>query len=644
MSKLIENMLVNLFHNNGKNIDNVILNSIEPTETFDARLTEANCLTSNFMMDIDKSLEDGFLSICEEQDGYNKKLEGSTFEQARALANDFDSKEFKKEFKQATEMEKFQAAIERNLAEFQEEFGNELFESTLAKVADKMPDEDFAVQLVAALTESKINAKQQDIDRIVEIEKSCKPLVYSALRKTKDLKNTKDFQDRIVEYFRRSRNTLAFDYLRKVSISNLIKTKVPNDIYLNTNVSETGKDNSLLTVGGFGYQMYLINANDPDRNKTENDLKITDLIKGSNLFIGNQLSHNSKTIQKAFEKINEKVNEYNIINELNNGQIKPIQDKQNFLQSAIVFMLLSEQAEIQDPLDLIGIAIANPVSDILFMMNEKEDINSLIENSFHIANSISREEKGVSLVENRNIEALEPEVIPESQEEPAEIPQQTPVQPHIEKNYTGTNVRAFYKLLTRKVVEMLSKNLPRMQALEEELAQNGEFTTDLTSRKKLRKDGFTADQKEDMYQALTDLYGSSEDMLKTIDELKSMHSDMDIIAGKLTNQIKKGQDFKLRKKELLQMHLDDEQAKSRLEKYQAYFTFVKSLDPTKRVTLNQILELKKEPSNPLNGILKYFDEPEEEKTTAPEQHDNAVSAENNPVVTEDAQYVQEERE
>ena len=307
-------------------------------------------------------------------------------------------------------------------------------------------------------------------------------------------------------------------------------------------------------------------------------------------------------------------------------------------------MLLSEQAEIQDPLDLIGIAIANPVSDILFMMNEKEDINSLIENSFHIANLISREEKGVSLVENRNIETLEPEVIPERQQEPAEIPQQAPVQQHVEKNYIGTNVRAFYKLLTRKVVEILSKNLPRMQALEEELAQNGEFTTDLTSRKKLRKGGFTADQKEDMYQALTDLYGSSEDMLKTIDELKSMHSDMDIIAGKLTNQIKKGQDFKLRKKELLQMHLDDEQAKSRLEKYQAYFTFVKSLDPTKRVTLNQILELKKEPSNPLNGILKYFDEPEEEKTTAPEQHDNAVSAENNPVVTEDAQDVQEERE
>lgn len=59
MSKLIEKMITDIMLENGGNLDSVIIGNVEG-EKFDHRLIVPGCLTSNFLTDVNNSIEDGF--------------------------------------------------------------------------------------------------------------------------------------------------------------------------------------------------------------------------------------------------------------------------------------------------------------------------------------------------------------------------------------------------------------------------------------------------------------------------------------------------------------------------------------------------------------------------------------------------------
>ena len=131
MSKLINEMIKELLINKGENIDNVIFDNISTIRSFPPKITQANCLTSSFLLDVDKNPKDGFLKICDEQENYQDKGKKEVIlKDAIDLFNDFNDKDFKKNHKQSSLLNKFIDAILSNKNQFASKFNNELFLSS----------------------------------------------------------------------------------------------------------------------------------------------------------------------------------------------------------------------------------------------------------------------------------------------------------------------------------------------------------------------------------------------------------------------------------------------------------------------------------------------------------------------------------
>lgn len=612
MSKLINGMINELLVNRGKDIDAVIMDNIQTTRNFNTKVIQPNCLTSLFMLDVKKKPSEGFIKNCYEQENYdNKARKNALIEDARNLDNDFDDKEFKKEHKQSSNLEKFIDAIEEDRNGFKAKYGNDIFVKSLKNVEEVIPNESFTVQLLSALSEAKIKAtNDKDVDQIVEIEKECKPMVYYALSKFDKFKNQEEVQNRVIQYFNskgKKDAAEAYDYFRMLSIQNIVKTKLANESYLNTNVEDTNNENSLVYIDVFGFQSFLINKDDPEVEQyleafsnegsagfvTENEnYRITDLIKKCTYFENGKLSHNSKYIQKTLFLINDKVNQFN---NSTDKTATSIQNKENFLQTAIAFMLLHDSLNVKDDLDYIGVALANPISDILSLMKESpKEVDRLIMNGYKIANRIVKNELGTSLNDKYfkqiTTQLEEKGVSQDELSENAEV--KIP-------NYVRANIR-FYKTISKKIIASLSKQQLELSTLEEKLE-----TYHQMKEQKLKAKALTKKEKEKLIN-MQQVYGDSNNIEDMINEIKISYSDMDLLTNKMVSAIKKGTEFELNDKTKQAMHLNKSYQKNaeRLNQYLAYFELVKANDNTKKLNVANIKEHIK--NNPESPLCKYF--------------------------------------
>lgn len=629
MSKLIKAMIKELLSNKGKEIDRTIMSNVETSYRFNPRLVQPNCLTSLFMLNVKRSPKLAFLKDLNEQEGYdNAQTRKAMLADARALSDGFGDKEFQKAHKKSTTIESFIDAINDDKGDFKQKYGNELFIKALNDVKTKMPNENFTVQLLCALSQAKMEAtSQNDMLKLVDIEASCKPFVYADLSRSSEFKTQQELQDRVLGYFGK-KNFKALDYFRLLSIANIIKTKLANEIYFNTNVNEVDSDNSLLFIDAFGAQRYLINGNDNEPAVNE-QTKITDIVKNCYLYGANGASHNSKYIQKALLRINDEVNALN-------GTEKSIQDKDNFLQTAIAFMLLFDAENVQDPYDFIGVSLANPVSDIIEIMNENHtDLEQIVKNAFNVANNIYRKERGKALSDTSQGKQAQPKQ--QTTEQPKQQTTEQPVMPEKVKksedknkdkskkgksagkppilttpstpDNTKMNI-GFYQNITKALIKALIKDLNKMIALSEKITATSKLT------KKQREE----------YDRLCEVYTSPSHIRKMIDDVKVMHSDMGFLSSKMISAIKKGQELELNDNDRSDIFLSEEQdAKNaeRLEQYIAYFQFVKGFDNSRRLTMVDIDRFKNDPDSPLNKmkILEYLPVSEQKQQTTEQTTD-----------------------
>lgn len=658
MSKLIEKMITDIMLENGRNLDSVIIGNVEG-EKFDHRLIVPGCLTSNFLTDVNNSIEDGFLSICESQENYNAKLNGDRFKTVRDLKEGFKDKSFEKATKKASDMDKFIYAINNNYGGFQQTFNNDLFLESLNKINSNHGNEHFVVQLLAAITEAKINAKtDKDIEEIVKIEETCKPLVYFSLKKKNPFAHIKDVQNAVTECFEEDtvQNQRAKDYFRMVNIEYVVKSRLPGDNYLNTNIEQTNEDNTLVTIYPDGFQRALIWKTNEKAIDTDS---IMELVKNSDLTAPDvPVGKNAKNLQKALLLINDKVNAYNALTDETYIK-KPITDKKNFLQSALVFLLLLDNEKVEDYSDLIGIGLGNTISDIIYSMKENEnEISKLKENAFNIANEIVKENGGNGLsedllkktkkktkktkkpneTENEDGEKKPAKKTKKKTDETEVIidPNKVRIIPKPDPNkasdFTGTNIKSFYKIMTKKLIDVLGKVQIKFADLDEKIRLNEEAKA---NGKKSKKDPLTPKQRE-TYDFYTKLYSSLANISVIVDDLKAMHADMETMATKMAASIKKGEDFSMGDKEKAALYLSEEQYEKnveRFEQYEAFYQFVKTFDNCRKVSLEDILAIRKtQPTNPLNKTLKYFGpakekaaeqtEPEKPEEVSPEHEEN----------------------
>ena len=644
MSKLIKAMIKELLSNKGKEIDRTIMSNVETSYRFNPRLVQPNCLTSLFMLNVKRSPKLAFLKDLNEQEGYdNAQTRKTMLADAKALSDGFDDKTFQKAHKKSTTIESFIDAINDDKGGFKQKYGNELFIKALNDVKTKMPNENFTVQLLCALSQAKMEAtSQEDILKLVDIEASCKPFVYADLSRSSEFKTQQELQDKVLGYFGK-RNLKALDYFRLLSIANIIKTKLANEVYFNTNVNEVDSDNSLLFIDAFGAQRYLINGNDNEPAVNERT-KITDIVKNCYLYGTNGASHNSKYIQKALLRINDEVNALN-------GTEKSIQDKDNFLQTAIAFMLLFDAENVQDPYDFIGVSLANPVSDIIEIMNENHtDLEQIVKNAFNVANNIYRKERGKALSDASQSQQAQPDQqsVQQPDQQTSQQPQPTVnsqddknkkkrtsrarnVQRQAQGQSAGTRRRTagnppvritpatpdntkknirFYQNITKSLVKVLSKDLNKFVALNEKITATGKLTK----------------KQQEEYDRLSEVYTSPSHIREMIDDIKVMHSDMEFLSSKMVSAIKKDQDLQLNDTDRSDMSLSEEQNEKnaeRFEQYTAYYQFVKGFDNSRRLTMVDIARFMNDPDSPLKKmkILRYLPAPVQRQQQAQQSAD-----------------------
>ena len=379
-SKLIQGMIDNLLHDQGKGFDRTVIKNLQKSDTLNLRVIAPNCLTSLFLLDRGLSPIDSYVAIMDKQNGYSNS---TVKEQALVDAKKLGKK---------SQLPRFISAIENNEDGFGSKYGNELFVQALKHVENVIPNENFTVQLLSAISEAKMNAKDDaDAKQLLKIEEQCKPIVYYTLnRAICPFRTQKQIQDQVMKYFATADNgknlEKACDYFRCLGIANAILSKLSDTSVLNIDYNNTNKKNSSLSyVDVAGIQRFLINSSHPEAEQTE---KITDIIKKCKLIDNGEITGQSKYIQKALQRINKKVV----------ANYDSHDDKTNFLQTALTFLILMDEEEIEDPYDMIGSSIANPVSDILTLMQDNQDeLKQLIMNSYRVANSIVKSETGKSI-------------------------------------------------------------------------------------------------------------------------------------------------------------------------------------------------------------------------------------------------------
>lgn len=601
MSKLIHSLIENLLQKNGAGLDDVILENLDIETSYDARLTQPNCLSSLFMLDVNKNPKYGFMRVFESYSDYKTRITTA----------------------------KYTKNVEKLLGREEYKAYEKLYEDVLANI----PDEHPAVQLLAFITMAKVSANMSkdsaSIEAVVKLEKDLEAYVYLALQKNNPFKTQDEIQNRVLDYVKTYQDIAkydVYDYLRRVATGNIISVH-SNSNYANKNFDDAKAANSLVYIDPFGKQRYLINARD---EVPALSFDINDLVKGSGLLSDEGLTGHSRYIQEALWKIREKVEE--------SAEKKNItlSDDEKFLQTAIAYLILLDKNGVEDPLDIIGISLANPISDIA-QFTDKTRLKAIIESARDVAASVDGSVKDSYktadelAAEAEKVEEARARTMKESkkteeetEENNAQAEEIAKLQAEIEELKKGSKIPAknvpdenkkyiayvnrnlkYYQTIVRKLIERLGEEATRFAMLEQYYDLNADkyIDEDMTDEEKAQ---YRSNEKE--RQKYNKKYKSSEDIEETITKLSVSLLHMSELSKVMSEGIIRGKEKPDSAKIAKELHIAQEQ----MDAYIEYYAFVKSFSEANksersRLTTAHITKyLKEHGDGPLAQTLKFL--------------------------------------
>lgn len=383
MSKLYDAMINNLFKKNGEGLENAVLEALTPTNlNADLVNPSKSPLSRAFILDVTKSLEEGFMFNTQQASSKSaEELEKEFTKQIEFIKENSKSSGF---FRKETK-DPFDAFVETQSSTF--DF--EPFKNALIEVQKTAPDAHFLSKLVCAVikTKTSMDASEQNIEKMYEIEKQLIPYAYGYAMQNEKIKHS-EIRDEIYSYFgltkdsTRSRDINARKYLRGQSINYLIKTHTQNDASKHTDIENNSDDFGLITVYSKGEQGKLVTSADESKTVSK-DAPIMQLImQGQKINEEGRPSSNMKSLQQALIRIHDKLNSQN-----------PISENRDFLTASIAYLLLAREAGVKDEGDFIGIALADPMTEIVDTLSLSE-VKDICDKAYNIANEISKNELG----------------------------------------------------------------------------------------------------------------------------------------------------------------------------------------------------------------------------------------------------------
>ena len=436
-----------------------------------------------------------------------------------------------------------------------------------------------------------------------------------------------------------------------------------NSNYANKNFDDAKAANSLVYIDPFGKQRYLINARD---EVPALSFDINDLVKGSGLLNDEGLTGHSRYIQEALWKIRDKVEE--------SAEKKNItlSDDEKFLQTAIAYLILLDKNGVEDPLDIIGISLANPISDIA-QFTDKTRLKAIIESARDVAASVDgsvkdsyktadelaaeaekvEEARARTMKESKKTEEeteennAQAEEIARLQAELEELKNKDSKKSVKAKNvpdenkkyiaYVNRNLK-YYQKVVKKLIEKLGEEATRFAMLEQYYDLNADkyIDEDMTDKEKAE---YERNEKE--RQKYNKKYKSSEDIEETITKLSVSLLHMSELSKVMSEGIIRGKEKPDSAKIAKELHIAQEQ----MDAYIEYYAFVKSFSEANksersRLTTAHITKyLKEHGDGPLAQTLKFLGTSKIKPSNSRAKTKKAVSE---PVIVEEqpAEYVQ----
>ena len=599
MSKLYDAIINNLFTKNGEGLENTvlktllpdILNATLPNKWVDDKLAakisdpSTSPLSRAFLFDVTKSLEDGFIfNTLNAESKTMKEMDSLCAQQIKFIKDNSKAGLFKKV------VDPFNAFVETKSSTF----GFEPFEKALTKVKNNAPNASFISKLVCAIIETKTSMAQteENIKAMNRIEQDLIPYAYAYAKQNDKIKHH-EIREEIYDYFGLSKdsahlNLTARNYLRGLAVNYMIKTHTQNNAEKHTDIEGNSDEFGLVTVYAKGEQGKLITNSDESKNVPV-DTPIPQLIKqGQKIGEDDKPANNMKCLQQALIKIHKELD----------GKY-PINENHGFLATITTYLMLASKLGIEDRGNFIGIALAEPVTEIASSLSA-EEIKDICDKAYQIANKISKDELGEE-IENPIKDSKDPlkkdkDIERFSKDKDKDL---TPLikKPEVEavKDYTLRNIRAFYQKITKAVIENLQKHKEIFAELEE-IQGPGRF-------------GIRTVEEQQKYQQYKQKYTSPEHIDEIIKEIENMGYEVHQIERHILRSVRNGSDsLKISKKlkkalPLLNEHFDQ---------YEDYFNFIKSLDKTHLISKEEIPQVIEK----LGGVFTFY-MPLEKKETAP---------------------------
>ena len=644
MSKLYDAMINNLFKKNGEGLENAVLEALAPTNlNADLVNPSKSPLSRAFILDVTKSLEEGFMFNTQQASSKSaEELEKKFTKQIEFIKENSKSSGF---FRKETK-DPFDAFVETQSSTF--DF--EPFKNALIEVQKTAPDAHFLSKLVCAVikTKTSMDASEQNIEKMYEIEKQLIPYAYGYAMQNEKIKHG-EIRDEIYSYFgltkdsTRSRDINARKYLRGQSINYLIKTHTQNDASKHTDIENNSDDFGLITVYSKGEQGKLVTSADESKTVSK-DAPIMQLImQGQKINEEGRPSSNMKSLQQALIRIHDKLNSQN-----------PISENRDFLTASIAYLLLAREAGVKDEGDFIGIALADPMTEIVNTLSLAE-VKDICDKAYNIANEISKNELGKEIArpkqqllskrkldrtrsglviqaKNRVLKAeeektaalaqaeqarkeaeektLQAEADKKAAEEKAAKAEEEKKQAEVKKSskikkepteldLALKNLKRFYGLIQKSVLRKLTNDLDKYKEADSKLKKyNRELQRPETSSKKQKAIKNYAAPYEKTIKKFEKKYGSIEKLRSTINDIQLTWSDYaDNIRGIISSYIKTSQNLENKDVKSILSEIEKKISKSyydtatRMEQHKAFFEFIKDFDNSKDLKLADIKTL-----------------------------------------------------
>ena len=644
MSKLYDAMINNLFKKNGEGLENAVLEALTPTNlNADLVNPSKSPLSRAFILDVTKSLEEGFMFNTQQASSKSaEELEKEFTKQIEFIKENSKSSGF---FRKETK-DPFDAFVETQSSTF--DF--EPFKNALIEVQKTAPDAHFLSKLVCAVikTKTSMDASEQNIEKMYEIEKQLIPYAYGYAMQNEKIKHS-EIRDEIYSYFgltkdsTRSRDINARKYLRGQSINYLIKTHTQNDASKHTDIENNSDDFGLITVYSKGEQGKLVTSADESKTVSK-DAPIMQLImQGQKINEEGRPSSNMKSLQQALIRIHDKLNSQN-----------PISENRDFLTASIAYLLLAREAGVKDEGDFIGIALADPMTEIVNTLSLAE-VKDICDKAYNIANEISKNELGKEIArpkqqllskrkldrtrsgfiiqaKNRVLKAeeektaalaqaeqarkeaeektLQAEADKKAAEEKAAKAEEEKKQAEVKKSskikkepteldLALKNLKRFYGLIQKSVLRKLTNDLDKYKEADSKLKKyNRELQRPETSSKKQKAIKNYAAPYEKTIKKFEKKYGSIEKLRSTINDIQLTWSDYaDNIRGIISSYIKTSQNLENKDVKSILSEIEKKISKSyydtatRMEQHKAFFEFIKDFDNSKELRLADIKTL-----------------------------------------------------